>query len=50
MGWMVPGFLEIGTFLGFLGGFLFFVFTRLEAAGLEPKNDPYYEESQHHHT
>ncbi|MEL6273770.1 MAG: hypothetical protein AAFU03_01530 [Bacteroidota bacterium] len=50
MGWMLPGFLEIGTFLGFLGAFLFFVFTRLEAAALEPKNDPYLEESQHHHT
>lgn len=50
MGWMFPGFLEIGTFLGFLGGFLFFALSRLEKAGLEPVNDPYLDESKHHHT
>ncbi|NJO86907.1 MAG: hypothetical protein HC821_02325 [Lewinella sp.] len=50
MGWMLPGFLEVGTFLGFLGGFLFFVLGRLEKAPLEPRQDPYLDESKHHHT
>ena len=49
-GYTVPGLLEIGTFLGFLGGFLFFVFSSLAKAPLEPKKDPYFEESLHHHT
>ncbi len=49
-GYTLPGFLEIGTFLGFLGAFLFFVLGRLEKAALEPKNDPYMIESKHHHT
>lgn len=50
MGYMLPGFLEIGTFLGFLGMFLFFVLGRLEAVSIEPKRDPYLDESRHHHT
>jgi hypothetical protein len=49
-GYTTPGLLEIGTFLGFLGGFLFFVFSSLAKAPLEPKKDPYFEESLHHHT
>jgi hypothetical protein len=49
-GYMLPGFLEIGTFLGFLGAFLFFTLNRLSSAALEPKNDPYLDESEHHHT
>ncbi|PHI18698.1 hypothetical protein CEQ90_16690 [Lewinellaceae bacterium SD302] len=49
-GYMLPGFLEIGTFLGFLGGFLFFSLSTLSKAPLEPRNDPYMDESKHHHT
>ena len=49
MGYSIPGLLEIGTFIGFLGLFLFFVFNKLEKAALVPKNDPYLEESLHHH-
>lgn len=49
-GYTLPGLLEIGTFLGFLGGFLFFTLGQLTKARLEPKNDPYLEESVHHHT
>lgn len=49
-GFTFPGLLEIGIFLGFLGGFLFFVLNSLSKAPLEPKRDPYFEESLHHHT
>lgn len=49
-GYTIPGLLEIGIFLGFLGGFLFFVMNMLTKAPLEPKRDPYFEESLHHHT
>ncbi|OAV44991.1 hypothetical protein [Lewinella sp. 4G2] len=49
-GYTLPGLLEIGIFLGFLGGFLFFVLSKLQEAPLEPKRDPYFEESLHHHT
>lgn len=49
-GYTLPGLLEIGIFLGFLGGFLFFVLNSLSKAPLEPKRDPYFEESLHHHT
>lgn len=49
-GYMLPGFLEIGTFLGFLGAFLFFSLWQLSRARIEPKNDPYLVESNHHHT
>ncbi|MBB4078247.1 hypothetical protein GGR28_000848 [Lewinella aquimaris] len=49
-GYTLPGLLEIGTFLGFLGGFLYFVMSSLTKARLEPKHDPYLEESIHHHT
>lgn len=49
-GFTVPGLLEVGTMLGFLALFIFFVFTQLSRASLIPKNDPYLEESLHHHT
>ncbi len=49
-GFTVPGLLELGTFLGFLAMFLFVVFSSLSSAKLEPKNDPYLEESYHHHS
>lgn len=49
MGFTIPGFLELGTMIGFLGLFLFVIFSHLSRAKLEPVNDPYYEESLHHH-
>ncbi|MCG8332104.1 MAG: quinol:cytochrome C oxidoreductase [Chitinophagales bacterium] len=49
MGFTIPGFLELGTMLGFLALFLFVVFNRLEKASLVPKNDPYLPEALHHH-
>ncbi len=49
-GFSLPGFLEIGTFIGFLGLFFFFVFNRLEKASLLPRRDPYLMESVSHHT
>ncbi|MFT4536201.1 MAG: hypothetical protein ACJA1A_002409 [Saprospiraceae bacterium] len=48
-GFTLPGFLEIGTFLGFLALFLFVTFNSLSKASLVPKNDPYLGESLHHH-
>jgi hypothetical protein len=48
-GFTLPGFLEFGTMLGFLGLFLFFFFTVLSKAPLIPRNDPYLAESVHHH-
>ena len=48
-GFTIPGFLEIGTFLGFGALFMFFVFRQLEKAPLVPKGDPYIDESLHHH-
>ena len=50
MGVHMPGLLELGTMLGFLGLFLFVTFTYLEKASLYPKNDPFLGESEHHHT
>ena len=49
MGFTIPGLLELGTMLGFLAFFFYFVFSRMEKASLDPKNDPYYQESVHHH-
>ncbi|GAA5220488.1 hypothetical protein [Membranihabitans marinus] len=49
MGFTIPGFLEFGTFLGFLGLFLYFVFIQLGKANLVPKGDPYLGESMNHH-
>ena len=48
-GFTLPGLLELGTFLGFLGLFLFVGLYSLSKAPLVPKNDPYLEESLHHH-
>lgn len=50
MGFTIPGFLELGTFIGFLCLFIYFVFHMLSKAPLVPKNDVYIEESKHHHT
>ena len=50
MGFSMPGILEVGTFIGFLCLFLFFVFNTLTKAPLVPENDPYLDESNHHHT
>ncbi len=41
------GFLEIGSFLGFLGWFLYVVLNRLTKAPLTPQNHPFLEESVH---
>jgi hypothetical protein len=49
-GFSLPGFLELGTFIGFLCLFIFFVYRSLSSAPLDPKNDVYREESLHHHT
>jgi hypothetical protein len=49
MGIHFPGLLELGTMIGFLGLFLFVTFTFLSQASLMPKNDPYVDESKHHH-
>ena len=49
-GFTLPGFLEIGTFIGFLGLFFYYVFGRLEKASLLPRRDPYLMESVAHHT
>jgi hypothetical protein len=48
-GFAFPGFLELGVMLGFAGLFLFFVFGQLTKASLVPTNDPYLEETLHHH-
>ncbi|WBM75752.1 hypothetical protein [Saprospira grandis] len=49
MGIHFPGLLELGTMIGFLGLFLFVTFQVLSGASLMPKNDPYVDESKHHH-
>jgi len=46
--WFI-GMPEIGSILFFLGLFIFVVFTALTKAPLEPKNNPYIEESKHFH-
>ncbi len=43
------GIVEIGTFLGFLGLFIYVVFTALEKKGLLAKGHPMLKESEHHH-
>jgi hypothetical protein len=50
VGYTIPGFLDIGAFLGFLSLFLFVFFTYLSKAALVPKNDPFLDESLHHST
>jgi len=47
-GFTIPGLIEIGVFVGFLGAFVYFVFSQLQKASLTPVNDPYLEESLHH--
>lgn len=49
-GFSLPGFLEIGTFIGFVGLFYYYTFSRLEKASLLPRRDPYLMESISHHT
>jgi hypothetical protein len=46
--WFI-GVPEIGSLMFFLGLFIFVVFTALTKAPLEPKNNPYMEESKHFH-
>jgi hypothetical protein len=48
-GFTIPGLLEIGTMLGFLAFFIYVVFNSLAKASLVPQNDPYLQESLHHH-
>jgi hypothetical protein len=48
-GFTMPGLLELGTFIGFLGLFLYVALTVLSKSSLVPKNDPYLDESIHHH-
>lgn len=43
------GFIEIGTFLGFAGLFLFVVFTAMTKASFVPKNNPLLQESKYFH-
>jgi len=50
MGFSIPGLLELGTFIGFLSLFIFFVLNSLSSVSLTGENDPYIEESIHHHT
>jgi len=50
MGFTIPGLLEIGTMLGFLAFFIYFAFSRMAKAPLQPVNDPYLAESLQHHT
>ncbi len=49
-GYGIPGLLELGIFIGFLALFIFVVLSSLEKASLLPKNDPYLEETLHHHS
>ncbi|MCB0640608.1 MAG: hypothetical protein KDC44_03175 [Phaeodactylibacter sp.] len=48
-GFSIPGLLEIGVMLGFLALFLYVVLNNLTKAPLQPANDPYIDESLHHH-
>ena len=48
-GFHIPGLIEIGTFLGFLSLFFLVALNALAKANLVPRNDPYLEESLHHH-
>ena len=49
IGFSMPGFLELGTLIGFLSLFLYLVFNSLSKASLVSEADPYLEESVHHH-
>ncbi|MCB0668164.1 MAG: hypothetical protein KDC80_20200 [Saprospiraceae bacterium] len=48
-GFTIPGLLEIGTFVGFAALFAYFFLTQLAKAPLVAKQDPYIDESLHHH-
>ncbi len=48
-GFTLPGFLELGTMLGFAALFAYFFLQQLEKAPLVARRDPYIEESLHHH-
>ncbi len=48
-GFSMPGFLELGTMIGFLCLFLYVFYVSLAKANLVAKNDPYLSESLHHH-
>ena len=48
-GFSIPGLLEIGTFIGFLGLFMYYSYSQLAKAPLVPENDPYLAESINHH-
>jgi hypothetical protein len=48
-GFTFPGLLELGTFIGFFGLFMYVALTVLSKSALVPKNDPYLDESLHHH-
>ena len=48
LGLNVFGFIEIGTFIGFLGVFIFAVSRSLSKANMIPQNHPYIEESLNH--
>jgi hypothetical protein len=48
-GFTLPGFLELGTFIGFLALFIYMAFHHMSKASLVPANDPYIEESYAHH-
>jgi len=50
MGFSIPGLLEVGTFIGFLALFLFFILQSFSRVPMTGENDPYIEESIHHHT
>jgi hypothetical protein len=47
-GYNLPGLIEIGIMLGFLGLFIYVFFNALGKSNLVPTNDPYLEESLHH--
>jgi hypothetical protein len=49
VGYTLPGFLEIGTLIGFASLFLYVILGKLAQAPLAPKNDPYIQESLNHH-
>jgi hypothetical protein len=44
-----PTIFEIGSMIGFLSLFMYMVFRSLTSSDLTPSNDPYLEESIHHH-
>jgi hypothetical protein len=48
-GFTIPGLIELGTFIGFLGFFMYLTFNQLTKASLSAERDPYYSESAHHH-